>query len=58
MNNFRLFPYQGILNYIEDRLKTDRTFEKLVYRYMIKDGTLSGTMICVLLYGKDSEKLR
>ena len=42
--------YQGILNYIADYLKTDPAFEKLVYRYMIKDGTLSGNMICILLY--------
>lgn len=42
--------YQGILNYIEDYLKTDSGFEKLVYRYMIKDGTVSGNMICILLY--------
>lgn len=42
--------YQGILNYIKDYLKTDYTFEKLVYRYMIKDGTISGTQICILLY--------
>ena len=42
--------YQGILNYLEDYLKTDTGFEKLLYRYMIKDGTLSGNMICILLY--------
>lgn len=42
--------YQGILSYLEDYLKTDSGFEKLVYRYMIKDGTLSGNMICILLY--------
>ena len=42
--------YQGILNYLSDYLKTDASFEKLVYRYMVKDGTLSGNMICVLLY--------
>lgn len=42
--------YQGILSYLKDRLKTDSSFEKLVYRYMIKDGSLSGNMICVLLY--------
>lgn len=42
--------YQGILNYIADYLKTDSAFEKLVYRYMIKDGTISGNMICILLY--------
>lgn len=42
--------YQGILKYIEDYLKTDYAFEKLVYRYMIKDGSVSGTQICILLY--------
>lgn len=42
--------YRGILDYIADYLKTDSAFEKLVYRYMIKDGTLSGNMICILLY--------
>lgn len=42
--------YQGMLNFIADYLKTDSAFEKLVYRYMIKDGTLSGNMICILLY--------
>lgn len=42
--------YQGILAYLSDYLKTDFEFEKLVYRYMIKDGTISGNMICILLY--------
>ena len=42
--------YQALLKYIEDYLKTDYDFEKLVYRYMIKDGSVSGTQICLLLY--------
>lgn len=42
--------YQAILRFIEDSLKTDYTFEKLVYRYMIKDGSVSGTQICLMLY--------
>ena len=42
--------YQGIIAYLADSLKTDFEFEKLVYRYMIKDGTVSGNMICILLY--------
>ena len=42
--------YEGILNYLKECLQTDSEFEKLVYRYMIKDGTLSGNMICILLY--------
>jgi len=42
--------YQGVIAYLSDCLKTDFEFEKLVYRYMIKDGTISGNMICILLY--------
>lgn len=42
--------YNAILTYLEDYLKTDYTFEKLVYRYMIKDGSVSGTQICLMLY--------
>lgn len=42
--------YNAILTYIEDYLKTDYTFEKLVYRYMIKDGSITGNQICLMLY--------
>lgn len=42
--------YKAILAYIEEYLQTDYSFEKLVYRYMIKDGSVSGTQICILLY--------
>ena len=42
--------YQGIIKYVEDYLKNDPNFEKLVYRYMIKDGTITGNQICIILY--------
>lgn len=42
--------YLAIIDYIEEYLKTDYAFEKLVYRYMIKDGSVSGTQICLMLY--------
>lgn len=42
--------YRGLIQYISDYLKSDSKFDKLVYRYMIKDGSLSGNMICILLY--------
>ncbi len=45
--------YQAILKYLEDYLKTDSSFEKLVYRYMIKEGSVSGTQICLLLYDQN-----
>ena len=42
--------YQALLSYVKEYLKTDYAFEKLVYRYMIKDGSVSGTQICLLLF--------
>ena len=42
--------YQAIISYIAEYLKTDYTFEKLIYRYMIKDGSITGTQICLMLY--------
>ena len=42
--------YQGILTFISDYLKTDSSFEKLIYQYMIKDGTLRGSQVCMMLY--------
>ena len=42
--------YKGILAFLEDYLKTDYAFEKLIYRYMIKDGSVSGNQICKMLY--------
>lgn len=36
--------------FISDYLKTDNTFERLVYQYMIKAGSISGTQVCMLLY--------
>ena len=42
--------YEQILAYLERSLPSDRQFEKLVYRYMIKNGELKGTEICCLLY--------
>ncbi len=45
--------YEALLLYIENYLQTDDEFEKLVYRYMIKDGSVSGRQICLLLYDQE-----
>ena len=42
--------YQGIVNYIMDYINSDNSFDKLVYRYMIKSGTITGRQICMMLY--------
>lgn len=42
--------YGQILTYLEQTLPSDSTFEKLVYRYMIKVNELKGKDICRILY--------
>ena len=42
--------YQGIVSYIMDYIDSDNSFNKLVYRYMIKSGAITGRQICLMLY--------
>lgn len=42
--------YNGVLAYLQDRLRTDNGFDKLIYQYMIKAGTVSGQELCMILY--------
>lgn len=42
--------YQGLVAYILDALQKNNSFDKLVYRYMIKTGDVSGRHISMILY--------
>ncbi|MDD3615861.1 MAG: penicillin-binding transpeptidase domain-containing protein [Lachnospiraceae bacterium] len=42
--------YDTLATYIADYLSTDTAFSKLLYKYMIKDDTISGREICRVLY--------
>lgn len=42
--------YQGMIAYIVDHLDSDNSFDKLVYKYMIKTGSITGRQICMMLY--------
>ena len=42
--------YQGIINYIMDYIDSDNSFDKLIYRYMIKAGSITGRQVCMMLY--------
>ncbi|MDO4311857.1 MAG: penicillin-binding transpeptidase domain-containing protein [Eubacteriales bacterium] len=42
--------YQAMISYVQDRLQSDNTFDKLIYRYMIKAGSVSGREIALILY--------
>ncbi len=41
--------YSKIIDYIFEKLDTDKDFEKKIYRYMINNDELSGRQVCLLL---------
>ncbi len=42
--------YSALADYIQQYLSGDTDFTKRVFRYMLQDGTLSGTQVCLLLF--------
>lgn len=42
--------YQAILSYLKDYLSSDMNFDKLLYKYLIKSGSISGAQICAIVY--------
>ena len=42
--------YEALTSYILDYLRTDTSFSKLLYKYMLQEDTLSGQEICLVLY--------
>lgn len=45
--------YDELVSYITANLKQDEEFDKLLYKYMIKTGNLSGKKVCMLLYDQN-----
>ncbi len=41
--------YETLIEYVLEKLKTDSTFEKRIYRYMIKNDVISGKEVCQIL---------
>ncbi len=42
--------YQVLTAYITDYLKTDNTFSKILYKYMLHEDMISGQELCLVLY--------
>nr|WP_288860880.1 penicillin-binding transpeptidase domain-containing protein [uncultured Faecalicatena sp.] len=42
--------YQGILTFLQNYLDSDVNFDKLLYKYLIKSGSISGGQICAIVY--------
>ena len=42
--------YQSLTGYIVEYLKTDLTFSKMLYKYMLHEDTITGQELCLALY--------
>lgn len=42
--------YENIISFIKSYISEDKNFSKLVYKYLIENGNISGSQICRLLY--------
>ncbi len=42
--------YEALVIYIKDLLENDKAFTKLIYKYLINYGTISGSQVCMLLF--------
>lgn len=42
--------YQELVKYLQDYLKSDSDFDKLLYKYLIKSGSITGRQICAIVY--------
>lgn len=42
--------YEGLVHFIVTKLSLDSDFDKLIYKYMIQNGQITGRQICMMLY--------
>lgn len=45
--------YQALVDYILDALESNNGFDKEIYRYMIRNGAITGRQICMMLYEQE-----
>lgn len=45
--------YQAMISYVQKRLSSNQTFDKLIYRYMIKAGIVTGRELAMILYEQE-----
>ena len=42
--------YKALVRFVQSELSTDAQFDKLIYKYMIKTGRITGRQICLILF--------
>ncbi len=45
--------YGELLTFLEEYLSQDSNFDKLLYKYLIKSGSITGTQICAIVYEQE-----
>lgn len=45
--------YDALVNYIIDMISNDKEFTKIVYKYLVFNGNITGSRICMLLYDQE-----
>ena len=45
--------YEGLKKYILSQLESNNAFDKVIYKYMIKKGSITGRQICLMLYEQE-----
>lgn len=45
--------YEGLVSYLKEYLNSSLGYNKLIYKYMIKDGSISGREVCLMLYEQE-----
>ncbi len=45
--------YEALIKYVVKSLEDDDAFDKLIYKYMIKSGKISGKQICLILFEQE-----
>ena len=45
--------FEAIIKYVEDKVVYDNSFTKLIYKYLINLGTITGNQVCLLLFDQN-----
>lgn len=45
--------YKGLKKFILEKLESNNSFDKVIYKYMIKEGSITGRQICLMLYEQE-----
>ena len=44
--------YAALCDYIMERISTEKDFSKIIYEYLIKNGSITGKQLCLILYNQ------